>query len=306
MFGYVRPLVGQMLVAENELYRSIYCGLCHALGRHTGCASTLTLSYDFVFLCAFRAAIEGVTFEPQYRRCVMHPVKRRPVAKDNEVFAYAAEAAALLHEAKLRDDIADESGQKKWSAKMLSPAARRIKARVKGKDTLADAINKHLSELSALESANSASMDEGATVFGVLLGDVTAYGLTGTNERIAREVGTAIGRFIYVIDAADDAPRDAETGAYNPILRLYGDRPSDRPLFTVQKTKDRTGKECEKWRLAPDIAENIYIAALNDLSRIEKAMELADLTKCQPETAGIVKNTVYLGMPAELRRVLAL
>ena len=144
MFGYVRPLVGQMLVSENEFFRSLYCGLCRALGRHTGCASTLTLSYDFVFLTAFRAALTGVHFTHGCHRCAVHPIKKRVMADDNEVFAYAAEAAAILNAAKLRDDIADESGAKRLRARLLSPAARRIEKRATHVEGLADAISAHL------------------------------------------------------------------------------------------------------------------------------------------------------------------
>ena len=36
MFGYIRPLVGEMKVRENEMFRAVYCGLCRSMGKHTG------------------------------------------------------------------------------------------------------------------------------------------------------------------------------------------------------------------------------------------------------------------------------
>ena len=77
------------------------------------------------------------------------------------------------------------------------------------------------------------------------------------------------------------------------------------PLLVKRTGWDRKGREEERLLLAEDVANSLYIAALNDLSRLEKAMDSIDFSRCQPETAGIVKNIVYLGMPAELRRVLA-
>ena len=58
MFGYVRPYVPDLRVREHELYRAVYCGLCRSMGKHTGCASSFTLSYDFVFLAAVRMVLE--------------------------------------------------------------------------------------------------------------------------------------------------------------------------------------------------------------------------------------------------------
>ncbi|MBO5670107.1 MAG: hypothetical protein J6S41_01030, partial [Clostridia bacterium] len=299
--------VGKLLVCEHELYRSLYCGLCRAMGRHTGCSSRLTLSYDFVFLCAFRAAVEGISFDIEAHRCAVHPLKKRPMAADNDVFAYAARAAAVLNFEKLRDDVADEHGAKRLAAQMLTPAARSIRRKAAGMDALSEAVAGHLDRLSALEQAGCPSLDTTADVFGDLLGDIAAFGLTGTDARIAREVGHAVGRFIYVIDAADDAAADAKSGAYNPILALYADRADDTsPLHVRRPVKDRAGRISEKPCLAADVAESIYVAALNDLSRLSNAVELIDFSRCQPETAGIVKNIVYLGMPEELCRVLAL
>ena len=307
MFGYIRPAVGKLLVCEHQLYRGLYCGLCRAMGHHTGCASRLTLSYDFVFLCAFRAAIEGVSFDVEAHRCAVHPLKKRPMAADCSVFAAAARAAAVLNYEKLRDDTADERGVRRLAAKLLTPAARAIRKRAGETTGLSDAVAGHLVRLSALERDGCPSLDTTAEVFGDLLGDVAAFGLTGTEARIAREVGRAAGRFIYVTDAADDAADDAKSGAYNPILRLYADRmESTSPLLVPRTVTDRAGRTSEKLCLAPDVAEGIYVAVLNDLTRLASAVELIDFTRCQPEIAGIIRNIVYLGMPAELCRVLAL
>ena len=84
MFGYIRPLVGEMKVRENEMFRAVYCGLCRSMGKHTGCASRMTLSYDFVFLAIFRAALTDTAFIPEAHRCAVHPLKKRAMAADSE------------------------------------------------------------------------------------------------------------------------------------------------------------------------------------------------------------------------------
>lgn len=301
MFGYIRPLVDEMKVRENEMYRAIYCGLCRAMGHHTGCASRMTLSYDFVFLSAFRAAITGEKFTPQPHRCAMHPVKRRMMAEDNDTFTYCARAAAYLTYAKLEDDVADESGAKRLAAKSLRPAASNMRKKAGDLPTLEESITASLSDLRKLEEERSDSIDETAACFGRLLAEIFAYGLSDTDARIAREVGRAVGRFIYVIDAADDAPEDGERNRYNPILCRYG-----KDILQKREYTDRTGKTVTAVRIDERTAQDIYIAALHDLGRLSAAIELIDFSRTGSEVEGIVKNTVYLGMPAELRRVLAI
>ena len=73
MFGYVRPYVPELKVKENELYNAVYCGLCRSMGKTTGTASRLSLSYDMVFLALVRSAYCGESFEIEQKRCFVHP-----------------------------------------------------------------------------------------------------------------------------------------------------------------------------------------------------------------------------------------
>ena len=306
MFGYVRPLTGEMKVRENEMFRALYCGLCRSMGQHTGCSSTLTLSYDFVFLAVFRAALTGETFTAEKHRCPIHPLKKRVMISDCGTLSYCARAAALLTYAKLGDDLSDERGVRRMIARILRPAAssmRRRARKAEGMDALENAIADSLLRLGVLEKEKSDSIDETASCFGELMGEILAFGLSGLEERIAREAGNAIGRFIYVADAADDAPEDAEKGRYNPIVCRYG-----TDIFESRPTRRHaeSTETHEKIRLKLSIAEDLYTAALLSLSRLEGAVALMDFDGCTPETEGILKNIVFLGMPAQLRRVLAL
>ena len=304
MFGYIRPLVGEMKVRENEMFRAVYCGLCRSMGKHTGCASRMTLSYDFVFLAFFRPALTQTDFIPEAHRCAVHPVKKRMFARDNDVLRYCACAAALLTHAKLRDDLSDERGARLLAAQSLRPAAAAMRRRVQDMDELEMCITAHLNRLGELEKARCDSLDETAACFGALLGDICACGLDGLEARIAREAGEAVGRFIYMADAADDAADDAGKNRYNPILCRYG-----TDIFEMRSVRTRAEADTpakEKLRLREDIAESLYTASLCSLARLEGAISLMDFTGVQPETEGILKNIAFLGMPAEMRRILAL
>ena len=50
MFGYVRPLKGELKVKEHEQFKAAYCGLCNTLKKRYGFFSRFLLNYDFTFL----------------------------------------------------------------------------------------------------------------------------------------------------------------------------------------------------------------------------------------------------------------
>ena len=78
MFGYVKPVVGDLLVKEHEFYRATYCGICRAMKKYTGKLSNVTLSYDSVFLALLRMLyIDDSDFGCEMRRCIAHPAKNQ-------------------------------------------------------------------------------------------------------------------------------------------------------------------------------------------------------------------------------------
>ena len=96
MFGYVKPFVPELKVAQHEIYRAAYCGLCRSMGRVTGQLSRMTLSYDLVFLAAVRMILEDITPAFEQSRCAAHPMKKRMIMLDNGALAYTAAMSAVL------------------------------------------------------------------------------------------------------------------------------------------------------------------------------------------------------------------
>lgn len=271
MFGYIKPQKSELKVRELEFYKALYCGLCRSMGKNTGCASKFTLSYDFVFLAAVRMVLCDVkpTFSPC--RCMAHPTRKKPMCDDNEALSYSAAAAAVLTEAKLRDDINDEKGMKRFAARFALLFASKMRRRAEGKAP-SDAIEKALSELSELEKGECHSLDIPADKFGELLSAVMSFGLEGAEARIAAEIGRSVGRYIYVLDAADDLEDDKKNDSYNPL------------------------------RYAEISPEDLSVAVRLELGRLEGAVNLLDFSG-KRDLEGIIKNIIYLGMPAEADRV---
>lgn len=224
MFGYVKPVRAELLVKEEEFYRATYCGVCRAMKKHTGKLSNVTLSYDSVFLALVRMLyIPDSDFGVERRRCIAHPLKKRGMLKENEAIRYTARAFSVLAYYKMQDDLHDEKLIRKTAVTLLRPVASGAKKKAKLYE-LADHVAKKLSEITVLEKAACPSVDEPATLFGELLGEIFAFGLSEGERLVPYRVGYHLGRFIYSADAAEDYEKDRASGAYNPYVLLYEGR----------------------------------------------------------------------------------
>ena len=81
------------------------------------------------------------------------------------------------------------------------------------------AIRACIGELSALEKANCPNPDEPASCFGKLMAELLVYE-EDLWAPVLRQMGDALGRFIYLLDAALDYRRDLKKGNYNPFLAM--------------------------------------------------------------------------------------
>lgn len=231
MFGYVKPYIPDLRVREYEFYRSVYCGLCRSMKKHTGGLSRVTLSFDMTFFALVRLALLRTDARVRRRRCFLHPLRKRPMMDDNEALAYTAQISAVLAYYKLEDTVSDEKGLKRFVARTLKPFARRFRRRALR--SLADVsriAEDSLRALSALEKEKCAVPDMPADVFGDMLGRLLAHGLEGTEARIAYEIGLHTGRWVYLADALCDRESDRRSGSYNPFL--LGEK-SDTPALTA-------------------------------------------------------------------------
>ena len=282
MLGYIRTATPELKIREHEFYRALYCGLCKHMGKCTGQCSRMTLSYDFVFLAAVRMGLTGEQVTLKRSRCLLHPLRRKPMAVHSPALTYCAHASALLVYHKLMDDLADERGWKKARAAISRPflasAYRRAK---RAYPTLDAAISLHLQRLAEYEKDSSAppSADQPALYFGELMEAVFAEGLTDTNARIAGAIGRAVGRWIYLADAADDFGEDQKKHRFNPYLRLFDGTPT------------------------PADWESIRLALTALLCDAERAYLLIDRYK-HPELREILANLLYLGLPQGAEKII--
>lgn len=280
MFGYVKPFVPELKVAQYEIYRAAYCGLCRSMGNVTGQTSRLTLSYDFVFLAAVRLILENIEPEFEKHTCLAHPTKKRSIMVDNNALQYTAAMSAVLANAKNSDDFVDEHGLKKARSIIAKPLLTHMTKQANRKlpEGTDEKILSLLSGLTELEKNKCTSADETAEVFGSTLALAFSIGLEGEEEVLAKQIGRSIGRFVYLCDAADDMTEDIKKNRYNPIALGWGELAIDR----------ETGEMSELVR------ESIKTSAPLDLEDLAECVEKLDENHIMTP---IVKNIVYLGLP---------
>ena len=272
MFGYVKPLVGDLLVREHEFYRATYCGICRSMKKHTGVLSNVTLTYDSVFLALVRMAYaENLECRCELRRCIAHPAKKKPMLIENEAIEYTARAFAILTHYKLLDDLSDEKFVKRAAVTLVRPITARAR-KLADLSPLECIVSDRLAKISDLEQSRCPSVDLPAELFGELLGEIFAHGYDGEARAVLYECGLHLGKFIYAADAAEDYERDKKNGSYNPFVIFYGGEP-----------------------LTDDNRESIRRGLILECRRIEAAVNLMDFGG-KATIENLIRNIIYLGL----------
>ncbi len=216
MFGFVTANLRELSEPELQRYNAVYCGICRAI-RSSACQSArLSLSYDMTFLALLLMSLYEPAEESGDRACALHPVKPRPWT-DNVYIRYSADMNIILAYFSCMDNWHDDrslSGKAMASVlkKHCAPLAQQYPRQYQ-------AIEACLQELSRLEKENCPNPDEPAGCFGKLMAELLVY-----QEDLwaadLRQMGDALGRFIYLADAAADYDRDHKKHRYNPFCAM--------------------------------------------------------------------------------------
>ena len=250
MFGYVTANIDELTKEQQRRYNAVYCGICRQIREQSGNLSRLGLSYDMAFLALLLMSL----YEPEEvwgsRACMIHPIKPKPWV-DNGYIRYAAAMNVALAYYNAVDDWQDD---RKLSAKVMGGVLGKHYAEIAGRyPRQCEAISGCISRLSRLEKENCPSPDETANCFGQLMGELLVY-----REDIwaptLREMGMALGRFIYLGDAAKDFRVDRRRGKYNPYLAMGMEEDWTRWEEYLVLAMGRCTREFEKLPLVQDKA----------------------------------------------------
>ena len=221
MFGYVRICKPRLTCGDYELYRGVYCSLCKTLGRRYGPFARLTLNYDMTFYALLALAADGEETRFSPGRCSFNPAKKCLRCRASSL-DFAADVSMLLAYYQWRDKLEDgplwerllwalpglfflRAGRK--AAKRAPEAGRVIKVAVAAQRLVE-------------QGADEPSLDACAHPSAHALGSLCAL----LDERLYR-LGYLLGRWVYLIDAADDRAGDMKRGRFNAFARCNGGDP---------------------------------------------------------------------------------
>lgn len=216
MFGYVTACWKELTKEQQERYGGIYCGICREIKFRSSQTARLGLNYDMAFLALLLMSLYEPREEHGPLHCAAHPLRRRDWI-DNEYVRYAADMNVALAYYKFLDDWHDDG---KPAAKLMAKAFGKTLPEIEKRyPRQCGAMERCIRELSALEKGNCPNPDEPANLFGQLMGELLVYREDLWADTL-RQMGLALGRFIYLADAAVDYRSDRRKNKYNPYIAM--------------------------------------------------------------------------------------
>jgi hypothetical protein len=287
MLGYVTPEKGELKLREFEVYGAYYCGICRSVGARYGQIPRLLLSYDFVFLAMLLASVFDEPDALSPFRCLVHPMKKRTAAEISPAIEYAADMMLLSAYYKLRDDRLDDRSLRGFAGGLLLRGAfHSIREKYPDKSR---ELGECLRELDRLEKERCDSFDRAAEPFARFMGEMLDYDgpawaaqpqKHGDGLRYAfRRIGYNLGKWIYLIDAYDDAEEDLRRSSYNPLILCHG-----------YGRAENTGESAALFRKR--IEESTRLSATLYLSEISELAALLPMKK----NKDILENIIYMGL----------
>jgi hypothetical protein len=269
MLGYIVPCMGELKMREFKIYNAYYCAVCKAIKERYGELPRLMLSYDATFLALLFTAMENAADSITEFRCGVHPWRKKLLHTGGAAVDYAADMLVLLAYHHLEDDKRDEHAVRGYAGTLLFRRAyRRSAARLPEK---AEVVRARLDDLARIEagagdpSSKSLDIDAVSEPFAKLMEEM----MDGPNfdtgrSRILRVMGYNLGKWVYLIDAADDLEKDRKSGAFNPLKS--GDWPTERLRFTLEMCLSETAKAFELLKLYKNeaILHNIIYLGLRE------------------------------------------
>lgn len=274
MFGYLQIHKDELKVKEYEAYKSVYCGLCKQLGRDYSFMTRLILSYDCTFYAILLMSLKRSCTGFSDGRCKFNPLKKCKFAdcKDN-AYSKASALSVISAYYKVVDDIDDSGFFKRIALKIAKPFfGRRQKKAARRFPEIENIVSEMMKNQKAVENDELVTIDKAANPTAKMISDLAA--LEGGNDlqkRVLSEFGYQIGRWVYLIDAADDYEKDKKSGNFNPFIKA-------------------------------DINDKDYINSVlsQSLARAYDAYNLLDIIDFKP----IIDNMMLYGFPNKQNAVL--
>lgn len=227
MFGYLKPYKPYLLVKDYELYKSVYCGLCKKLSEEYGMLAKMVLSYDCTCYALLAMGLKGKKERVTRKHCTCNPLKKCLYCVDgtDELSLTAAITVVTVYY-KLEDDIKDSSFIKSIPSRLLKPIASSWRKRSLKKYPEVDKIVGELNENQhKAEQSKNPTIDESAEPTAIMMKKLMLLlANTDIEKAVFGEFGYFLGKWVYLMDAADDYEKDLKQGSFNPFVHTLKDK----------------------------------------------------------------------------------
>lgn len=304
MFGYVRAHKSELLVREYEQYKAVYCQLCKELGDSFGVGARYILSYDVTFYVMLALSQTGSELKLREGRCTVNPAKKcKFIETGGDEYIKGAAFSIISTYHKLKDNIEDESFFKSLGSRLgLLLFKRKYKKAAKKYPWMAEIVETAMKNQAQAEKSELYSIDS--------CSEPTATMLSKMCEELARdemqaavlkEFGYYLGRWIYIIDAADDLKDDLADGSFNPFVKMLG-------LEEYHNTEHLKGeKKAALVKEFTDEDRDFAHEKANEVLNATMSMMLPAVNLMELEGFGsIIENIVTKGLPEMQREMLFL
>ena len=190
------------------------------MGKDYSFLSRLILSYDCTFYAMFLMSLRSSCKGFNDGRCRFNPLKKCMFCQcEDDALSKAAALSVILAFYKLEDNIKDSGFFKRLGCRLVRPFFSRWRKKAARRYPDIDALALDMMKAQAeVEKNPQSGIDAAADPSAAMLASVLALEAEDENsERIYRQIGYGLGRFIYFIDAADDYSDDVKSGSFNPI-----------------------------------------------------------------------------------------
>lgn len=284
LFGYIKPKIPELKVGDYDRYKGIYCSLCKHMGKEYGKISRFALSYDGTFLALLLLSLQEDCTPFQSGKCVFNPAKRcNFCTSGEEQFYFAAALTVLMTHQKLRDDLADSGflGKLRAGLALLFAAGARKKA-VKKYPQLQHILQETIATQLQVEQQESPCIDACAEPTAQMLGRTFAL-LQPQDEaltRVLQNFGYFLGKWVYLMDAADDLEKDLQRGEFNPFVLRFALTKQSTPQV-LQQAREHCNASLNA--VASQVVAAYHLLPLNHFVPILDNIILEGLPQMQKE-----------------------
>jgi len=277
MFGYIKADLPNMYVKDTVLYQAMYCSLCKGIGQTCGQKARFVLNYDLTFLSVLMHNLMGEDVKVEKQHCIVHPIRKRPIALTDELTKRIALLNVILAYHKLNDDVID-SGKGRIKRSFFKKAYKKAR---KIEPEMDNAVKKRYAELLKLEKSNCDSIDMIADPFGNMMQDIVQIIMQNKITPEISELAYYLGKWIYLIDALDDFDKDKKKKNYNVFICAYPSAQNQDQLICTYK-------------------QDLILAFSSVLSRIGELTSQINYKF----NHDLIDNVLYRGLSAQTKRIM--